>query len=100
MLEKVKYRIFDVLVETDDGELIDRIVAVILLILILLNTVAVVLETVEEINDVTGRFLTLEIVSVTIFTSVYASLWLRRLNQQYAQPVKAEFAMHFAAGDG
>ncbi|CAN5880449.1 hypothetical protein BH24ACI1_BH24ACI1_06490 [soil metagenome] len=32
MLEKLKLRVYDVLVETEDGELVDRVVAVILMI--------------------------------------------------------------------
>jgi len=31
MLEKLKLRVYDVLVETEDGELVDRVVAVILM---------------------------------------------------------------------
>jgi len=32
MLEKLKLRVYDVLVETEDGELVDHVVAVILMI--------------------------------------------------------------------
>ncbi len=46
--ERLKYRFYDILVETDDGETVDRIVAIFLLIIILLNAIAVVLETVDS----------------------------------------------------
>lgn len=39
MYEKIKYRVYDILVETDDGELIDRVVAALLMILIVINAV-------------------------------------------------------------
>ncbi|MDQ3178882.1 MAG: hypothetical protein M3Q33_00015 [Acidobacteriota bacterium] len=75
MLEKIKYRVYDILVETDDNELVDRVVAVILMILILVNVVAVVLETVDEINAQYGTlFHSLEIVSVTIRTYAVETL--------------------------
>jgi voltage-gated potassium channel len=86
MLEKIKYRVYDILVETDDGELVDRIVAVILMILILLNAVAVVLETVDELNAEYGAvFNAIELVSVTIFTIEYVlRLWVAPLDSRYA----------------
>ena len=69
MYEKIKYHVFDILVETDDDELIDRIVAVFLMILILLNAVAVILETVESINQqYAALFHALEVFSVVVFT--------------------------------
>lgn len=86
MYEKIKYRVYDILVETDDGELIDRIVAVFLMLLILINAVAVVLETVDEYSAAYGSlFHAIEIVSVTIFTVEYLlRLWVAPLNPQYA----------------
>lgn len=86
MYEKLKYRVYDILVETDDGELVDRIVAVILMILILVNALAVVLETVEDYNQRFGSiFYAIEIVSVTIFTIEYLlRLWVAPLTPQFA----------------
>jgi voltage-gated potassium channel len=98
MLENLKYRVYDILVETDDGELIDRIVAVILMILILVNAVAVVLETVDEINAEYGAlFHSIEVVSVTIFTVEYLlRLWVAPLSPQYAKPVKGRLRYAFS----
>jgi len=86
MYEKIKYHVYDILVETDDNELIDRIVAVILMILILVNTTVVVLETVQEYADAYGSiFNAIEIVSVAVFTIEYLlRLWIAPLDPQYA----------------
>jgi voltage-gated potassium channel len=86
MLEKIKYRVYDILVETDDGEVIDRVVAVLLMILIFVNTVTVVLETVDEINYVYGSvFHAIELVSVGIFAIEYLlRVWVAPLDPQYA----------------
>ena len=88
MYQNLKLRVYDILVETDDNELIDRIVAVILMLLILINAVAVVLETVEEYEQrYKAIFDSLEIISVTIFTIEYLlRLWVAPLNPQYAKP--------------
>jgi len=86
MFEKIKYHVYDILVETDDDELIDKIVAVILLILILVNALAVVLESVDDLNQKYGTlFHALEMVSVAIFTIEYLlRLWVAPLNPKYA----------------
>jgi voltage-gated potassium channel len=90
MLQNLKLRVYDVLVETDDGELIDRIVAIFLMLLILLNAVAVVLETVVELRETYGSiFDSLEMVSVAIFTAEYLlRLWIAPLDARYAKPVR------------
>lgn len=88
MLEKIKYRIYDILVETEDDELIDKIVAVMLMILILINVLTVVLETVESLHAKYGRiFEAIELVSVTIFTVEYVlRLWVAPLTPRFAKP--------------
>ena len=88
MLEKLKIRVYDILVETDDDETIDRVVAVFLMLLILINTVAVVLETVDHLNARYGSiFYAIEIVSITIFTIEYLlRLWIAPLDPKYAKP--------------
>lgn len=86
MFEKIKYHVYDILVETDDDELIDRIVAVLLMILILISVLTVILETVDEYEAVYGRlFHSIEAVSVTIFTVEYLlRLWIAPLDPKYA----------------
>ena len=89
MLKDLKLRVYDILVETDDGELIDRIVAVFLMLLIIINAIAVVLETVDELNaKYSAIFWSLEIISVTIFTVEYfLRLWVAPLDPRYSHPV-------------
>jgi voltage-gated potassium channel len=89
MLEKIKYRVYDILVETDDDEVVDKIVAVMLMILILINALTVVLETVDDLNQKYGAiFNAIELVSVTIFSVEYIlRLWIAPLNPRFAKPV-------------
>lgn len=88
MLERLKYRVYDILVETDDGDLIDRVVAVMLLFLIFVNSAAVVLETVEEYSEQFGSiFYAIELVSITVFSVEYLlRLWIAPLNPKYSKP--------------
>lgn len=88
MLQSLKYRVFDILVETDDDEIVDRVVAFFLMLLILINAIAVVLETVDEYNQQFGTlFYALEVVSVAIFSAEYLlRLWVSPLDARYAQP--------------
>jgi voltage-gated potassium channel len=88
MFQKIKIRLYDILVETEDNDLVERIVAIFLMILIVLNSVAVVLETVEELNArYSSIFNALEMVSVTVFTVEYLlRLWIAPLNPRYSQP--------------
>jgi len=51
----LKKRVYDVLVTTDDDEIVDRVVAVFLMILILLNAAAVIAESDEgRVNNFDG----------------------------------------------
>jgi voltage-gated potassium channel len=88
MLKRLQLRIYDILVETEDGELVDRIVAIFLMLLILINAAAVVAETVDELNQRFGSiFAAIETVSVTIFSVEYLlRLWVAPLNPRYAKP--------------
>lgn len=99
MLEKLKYRVYDILVETDDDELIDKIVAVFLMLLILVNVAAMVLETVDSLNQQYGAvFYWIEIVSITIFTIEYLlRLWVCTLTPKYSHPIKGRIRYAFSA---
>ncbi|HZH34856.1 MAG TPA: ion transporter [Pyrinomonadaceae bacterium] len=90
MLERIRFKIYDILVETDDGEVIDRIVAIFLMILISVNVLAVVLETVDEIYlQYQPIFFAVEIFSVTIFTIEYLlRLWVATLDPRYSRPFR------------
>jgi voltage-gated potassium channel len=86
MYEKIKYRVYDILVETDDGEKIDRVVAIVLMFLILISVTVVVLETVDEYSAAYGaQFHLIEIICVSIFTVEYLlRLWVAPLDPKYA----------------
>jgi len=86
MYEKIKYRVYDILVETDDDEKIDRVVAICLMILIFISVGAVVLETVEEYNAAYGwLFHIIEIVCVSVFSVEYLlRIWVAPLDPKYA----------------
>lgn len=98
MFENLKARVYDVLVETDDDEVVDRVVAVFLMLLILINALAVVLETVDDLNARYGAlFHSLEIVSVTIFTVEYLlRLWVAPLDARYAKPFTGRIRYAFS----
>lgn len=89
MYEKIKYHVYDILVETDDGETIDRIVAIFLMILILLNAVAVVLETVDSWHLAYGDYFHyFEMFSVGVFTIEYLlRLWIITYDERYSHPL-------------
>ena len=89
MLERIKYRFYDILVETDDNGLIDRIVAAFLMVLILINVAAVVLETVDELNQQYGAvFQAVEAFSVGVFTIEYLlRLWVATYNPKFSKPL-------------
>lgn len=90
MLRKIKYRFYDILVETNDNELIDRIVASFLMVLILINVVTVVLETVDEYNQQYGAvFQFIEVFSVSVFTIEYfLRLWVITYSPEFSKPIK------------
>lgn len=98
MLKRLKYRTYDILVETDDGNLTDRVVAVILLILIFVSSAAVVLETVDEYNEAYGSiFRAIELVSVTVFSIEYLlRLWIAPLNPNYSKPITGRIKYAFS----
>ncbi len=98
MLKRLKLRVYDILVETEDGELVDRIVAVFLMILILVNSAAVVLETVNDLNArFSSIFYAIEMVSIVIFSVEYLlRLWVAPLNPRYAKPFTGRLRYAFS----
>lgn len=98
MLERLKIRIYDILVETDDGELVDRIVAVFLMLLILVNAAAVVAETVDDLNQRFGSiFHAIEAVSIAIFSIEYLlRLWIAPLDPKYSKPFTGRLRYAFS----
>ncbi|MBX3267656.1 MAG: ion transporter [Acidobacteria bacterium] len=97
MLEQLKFKIYDVLVETEDGETIDRIVAFLLMLLIMLNVIAVVLESVDSIAaSYASEFYYFEIFSVAVFTLEYLlRLWIAPLDPRYSGAVRGRIRYAF-----
>ena len=88
MLESVKLRVHDVLVDTQDEETVDKIVAAGLIALIILNVAAVILETVDEFSLRYGHvFQAFEVFSVAVFSVEYLlRVWAAPLDERYARP--------------
>lgn len=89
MFERLKLKLYDVLVDVDVKEPADRIVAVSLMVLILANGLAVMLETVKPIErNYSSFFYGFEIFSVAVFTLEYVlRLWVAPLNPRYEKPI-------------
>ena len=83
--EHLKQRVYAVLVDTDDGALIDRIVAVFLMILIVINAAAVIAESDAGVaTQFASVFHALELFSIAVFTVEYLlRLWVAPLDPRY-----------------
>lgn len=85
MLKKAKLRIYDILIETDDDETIDKIIAFFLILLIIANVVAVVVESVDSVaQQYAGFFYWFEVFSLAVFSAEYLlRLWVAPLDPRY-----------------
>lgn len=85
LYERVKYHVYDILVETDDDETIDRIVAIFLMILILLNGIVVVVDTVDSWHQAYGDYFHyFEVFSLVVFSIEYLlRLWVITYEEEY-----------------
>lgn len=87
--KEIKHRIFEILENDKENDKIAQYLQIFIISLILLNVVAVVLESVQALLlQYYEIFLAFEIVSVTIFSIEYIfRLWVCTENQQYQQPI-------------
>lgn len=85
MLDQLKYRVHDVLVDVEDDKPVERGLAAGLMILILLNIVAVVLETVDSIRADYGTYFDwFEGFSVGVFSVEYLlRLWVAPVDGRF-----------------
>ena len=85
-----RQRTHEILEAAPEGDRVSRALDFCIVGLILLNTVALVLDTVDPIHDAAGRwFYYLEITSVSIFLVEYlVRIWACTAEEQYAHPVK------------
>lgn len=97
MVALVKQRTFDVLDVAIDGDLTSRVVDLTIVTLIVLNVIAVLLETVEGLaSQYQPYFHTFDLFSVSVFTVEYAlRIWSCTSDPRYAHPVwgRLRFAM-------
>ena len=86
-----KLRIYQILDVARPGDRASRICDIFILSFIALNVIAVVLETVQSIREVSpAAFWYFEVVSVVIFSVEYLlRLWSCTANPVYANPVTA-----------
>ncbi|MGD9590343.1 MAG: ion transporter [Pyrinomonadaceae bacterium] len=85
MLDNAKQRVYDILVDTDDNELIDRVIAFGLVLLIVVNVAAVVLETVDSVyQQYEAYFKYFEAFSLAVFSIEYLlRLWVAPMDPRY-----------------
>src|SRR5687768_6353052 len=85
MFENAKARVYDVLVETDDSELIDKIIAFGLIALIIANVIAFVIETVDSVyQQYSVFFQVFEMFSLAVFSIEYLlRIWVAPLDPRF-----------------
>jgi voltage-gated potassium channel len=89
VLKSLKEKVYDVLIDVEVDKRADRVVASFLLVLILTNGLAVMLETVKGLESGYSRYFYLfEVVSVAVFTVEYLlRVWAITLDPLYKRPV-------------
>ncbi|MCK4251890.1 ion transporter [candidate division WOR-3 bacterium] len=97
MFQRIQERTFDILEKALPGDVPSRIFDVFIMTLIILNVIAVVLETEKSLSSqYMGFFKTFEIISVIIFTIEYIlRLWSCTSENKYKNPIKGriQFAL-------
>jgi voltage-gated potassium channel len=90
MLHRIRLTIYDVLVDVEVDKTLERRLAIALMILIVANGVAVMLETVKFLEQrYSAIFYGFEIFSVGIFSVEYLlRLWVATLDPKYRNPIK------------
>ena len=90
MLHRIKLTIYDVLVDVEVDKTLERRLAIALMILIVANGLAVMLETVKFLDQrYSSIFYGFEIFSVTIFSIEYIlRLWVATLDPKYGGSIK------------
>jgi voltage-gated potassium channel len=89
VLKRVKEKVYDILIDVEVDKRADRLVALFLMLLIITNGLAVMLETVKTLEVKYSRYFYLfELVSVSVFSLEYLlRLWAITLNPVYKDPL-------------
>jgi voltage-gated potassium channel len=94
MLEKQKYRLYEILENSNESDPVSNSFNTLLVALIVLNVVAVMLDTVQGIHsDYSTFFADFEIFSVGVFSIEYVlRLWACTCNKVYGDPIKGRIS--------
>ncbi|MCW8889513.1 MAG: ion transporter [Sedimenticola sp.] len=94
---KIKQRIWEIVEPAKTGDHFSHYFDIGLMLLIILNVLAVILESVKSIEDQFGLYLTLfEVFSVMIFTLEYlARIWTCTTLERYAHPLFGRLRFSF-----
>jgi voltage-gated potassium channel len=89
VLKRLKEKVYDVLIDVEIDKRADRLVALFLMLLIIANGLAVMLETVKDLEIRYSRYFYLfELISIGVFTLEYVlRLWAITANPVYKNPV-------------
>ncbi|HEY6231922.1 MAG TPA: ion transporter [Pyrinomonadaceae bacterium] len=89
MLRRLKEKVYDILIDVEVDKRADRLVALFLMLLIITNGLAVMLETVKALEiRYSHYFYLFELVSVAVFTLEYLlRLWAITLDPVYKDPL-------------
>ena len=90
MLRQLKLKIYDVLVDVEVEKSLERRVAIALMVLIVANGLAVMLETVKFLQErYSDIFYGFEVFSVTVFSIEYLlRVWVADVDPKYKSPIK------------
>jgi len=100
MYLKIKQQVHLLLDPADGGSSVDKSINSFIVALILINTVAVILETVESIyTPYKTTFQLIEVFSVIIFSAEYIlRVWSCTVMEKYRHPVKGRLKYIFSSG--
>lgn len=96
----MKQRLYEILEKAEDGDTISKVVDVSIIVLIMINVVAVILESVPAYEQQYGTaFFYLEFFSVVIFSIEYLlRMWTITIDPKYSHPVGGRIRYFFSFG--
>ena len=93
---KTKVRIYEILEVARTGDRASRIFDIFIMVLISLNVIAIILETVESLAAYMPLFRGFEIFSIIIFTIEYLlRLWVCTKNKKFRNPIQGRIRFAF-----
>jgi len=97
-MNQLKKRLFEILDATHEEDVISKSFNAFMILLICLNVVAVILETLQPLRQVWGEvFFKFEVFSVIIFTVEYIlRIWTCTIDPKYSNPVSGRIRYAFS----